>query len=244
MKTKVLGKALEVLELVAWSDGPLSLKSLCRESGLSLATASRLSADLVEAGLMRKSGYRSFEPSLGLIHLGQRAMLNYVFPKKANRLLRARCKALGLKGGLAGIFKDRVVYLYNSAHDEAPDRLGMPFTGHPFNSNIALVVLGASRGKKAALRVLRESAGRHLKGIALKNSIESFKARLESLEREGHSFLDGGAYWNASVPLRWREQTLGLALYGSPDEAKEPARLIREVKRLRDDVEETLLNQS
>jgi DNA-binding IclR family transcriptional regulator len=65
MKTKVLGKALEVLELVAWSDGPLSLKSLCRESGLSLATASRLSADLVEAGLMRKSGYRSFEPSLG-----------------------------------------------------------------------------------------------------------------------------------------------------------------------------------
>jgi DNA-binding IclR family transcriptional regulator len=108
MKIKALDKALGVLELVAWSDGPLALKAIADGLGLSVATASRLASDLVEAGLLRKSDYRRFEPALGLIHLGQRAMLNYVFPKKVNRMLRARCRATGLKGALAGIFKDRL----------------------------------------------------------------------------------------------------------------------------------------
>jgi hypothetical protein len=118
----------------------------------------------------------------------------------------------------------------------------MPFTGTP-STPISRWSSSELRGEEGGLARLRESAGRHLKGIALKNSIESFKARLEASSAKA-TLSRRRRLLERERPLRWREQTLGLALYGSPDEAKEPARLIREVKRLRDDVEETLLNQS
>jgi len=241
MKIKSLAKAIDILELVAWADGPVSLKSISSGLGLSGATASRLASDLTEAGLLRKSGYRSFEPALGMIHLGQRAMLNYVFPKKVNKILHSRCRSTGLQGDLAGVFKSHLVYLYNSAHDEATGRLGLPYTGQLFNSNIALVVLATKYGEAEALRLLRGSLVEKDSAFS-KDAVNSFKGRLGMLAEFGYSFLDGGSYWNACMPLRWREETLGLALYGAPGEIEERDRLVFEVKRLRADIEEMLLN--
>ena len=242
MKLKLLAKTLALVDEVAMAEGPLSLKEISANLKLSLPTASRIASDLVEAGLLRKCGYHSFAPALGLIHLGQRATLNYIFPKKANRIIASRCRSTGLKGALAGVHKDRLVYLYNSSHDETPGRLGLPFVNHPFNSNIALVVLAASKGRKIALETLRKSLRKEGDGRPVKTSMDSYAERIAMLESEGHSLLDGGDFWNACVPLRWKDETLGLAFYASPKEARTKARLVLETKRLLADIEEALLN--
>lgn len=242
MKLKLLDKALGFIDCLAMADSPVSLKEVSSKLKLSLATASRIGSDLVEAGLIRKCGYHHFAPALGLIHLGQRATLTYIFPKKVNRLIASRCRATGLKGALAGVSKDRLVYLYNSSHDEAPDRLGLPFVNHPFNSNIALVALASSQGRRKALEILKRSLREEGRGVPYGEALKSYSARIGMLEACGHSLLDGGSYWNACVPLEWRGESLGLAMYASPQEARSRERLISEVKRLRSDIEEALLN--
>ncbi len=242
MKLKLLGKALGFLDCVSMTERPLSLKEAAAKLEISLATASRIGSDLVEAGLLRKSSYHCFEPALGLIHLGQRATLKCVFPKKVNRLIASRCRSTGLKGALAGIYKDRLVYLYNSSHDEAPSRLGLPYVNHPFNSNIALVVLADSKGRKKALKILRKSLREEGDGRPFKQALKSYEERISMLEDEGHALLDGGSFWNACAPLKWKGETLGLALYASPEEARSKERLVFEAKRLRSDIEEALLN--
>ena len=244
MKSKLLRKTFELLDYVASCDGPASLKEMGQGLKSSPATCSRIASDLVEAGLLRKSDYHSFEPALGLIHLGQRATLNYIFPNKVNKLIVSRCRLTGFKGALAGVYKDRLVYLYNSSHDEAPGRLGLPFIGHPFNSNIALVVLTASLGREKAMAVLKSSLRRHGKALPFKETLDSYSERMSMLETEGYSLLDGGAFWNVCMPLRWRSEILGLALYASPESALKKESLIHETQRLLSDIEEALLNSA
>lgn len=240
MKSKLLAKAFAFLDLACAAEEPLSLKDAAKSLKLSAATASRVGSDLVEAGLLRKSGYRSFEPALGLLHLGQRALLRNVFPKKALRLVSSRCRAEGLDGALAGVFKDRLVYFFNSSHDER--RPGLPYVNQPFNSNIALVSLCVSQGRERALAVLKKSLLENGDGRPEAAAAKSYSERLDALEREGFSFLDGGSFWNACVPLKWRGEAFGLALYASPEAARSKARLVSEAFRLRSDVEELLLN--
>ena len=56
MKNKLLEKTFLVLEAIAASPEPVSLKDLSTTLGLNISTASRITADLVEAGYVTKSG--------------------------------------------------------------------------------------------------------------------------------------------------------------------------------------------
>ena len=97
MKNKLLEKTFLVLEAIAASPEPVSLKDLSTTLGLNISTASRITADLVEAGYVTKSGYRHFEAALGLIRLGQNAINSSPLPRTVNPLIRAKAEALGVK---------------------------------------------------------------------------------------------------------------------------------------------------
>jgi len=242
MKSKLLRKATSMLEIVSESDAPLSLKELEAALGLGQATASRIASDLVESGLLRKISYRNFAPGLGLIRLGQRASLNYAFLKKVNRLLDSRARGLSFGSALAGVAGRRLVYLFNSLHDDSPGRLGLPYSNTVCNSNIALVSLACSLGRKKAMTALRESLRSEGADLPFKAMLESYSKRIDMLESEGFSLLDGGSFWNCCVPLRWRSDVLGLALYAAPAKAVSKDRLVSETRKLLADVEELLLN--
>ena len=74
MKNKLIGKTLQILEIIAASPEPRSLKSISAESGVASGTLSRIVADLCEYGLIEKFGYHQVRPSIGMIRLGQDAM--------------------------------------------------------------------------------------------------------------------------------------------------------------------------
>ena len=243
MKNKLLGKAFLVLEEIAASMSPLSLKLLSTRLGIHASTLSRITNDLVEAGYLRKANYREFEPALGLIYLGQRAMVNCHFPKKVNRLIRGRCKTAKLQGAVAGVFKDRLVYMYNSSHEEAGDKAGMPFTCHPHSSNIALVVLAKRFGKTKALKVLEDSLTRYAPESDLQERLHFFDGRITELDAEGYSLWIAKDSWNVCVPVVWDDEVFGLALYTTPELAGTKERLIMETSLLAHRVNDLLLDR-
>ncbi len=241
MRDKVLGKAFLVLEELTEADSPLTLKELSLRLGMNASTLSRIANDLVEGGYLRKASYRSFEPALGLIHLGQRALLNCQFPKKVSRLVCARCRATGLKGALAGVFKDRLVYLYNSSHEGSGRSAGMPFSYLTHKSNIALAVLARRHGRKEALRILKGSLKRSGQE-ASEELLRSFASRMDQLESEGCSFLDGEDFWNVAAPVEWQGEVYGLSLFGSKGSRGSERGLVKETLSLAASVREALLN--
>ena len=243
MKNKLLGKTFLVLEEIAASTSPLSLKLLSARLKMHPSTLSRITGDLVEAAYLRKTSYRDFEPALGLIYLGQRATLNCYFPKKVNKLVRAHCQGTKIKGALAGVFKGCLVYLYISDSDHA-DRAGMPFVNQPHTSNIALTVLGVRHGKKEALKILRESLLRNVPKLPLRDNLRFYSERLDALAEKGYSLWDGKSYWNVCHPISWQGDIFGLSLFCGSDGQLSKEQLVRESSRLAERIREFLLNKT
>jgi len=242
MENKLLKKAFGILERLASSDGPVRFKDLKESLGLPQSTLSRALSDLVEAGYLKKSGYSRFELDVGLIYLGQRAMLNCQFPRKLNRLVASRCRATGARGALATLFKDRLVYFYNSSHEESRRAAGMPYVNHPHGSNIALAILGRLHGKEAALSILEDSMRRHEPGLPLKERLAFFSERLDEFLEKGYSLWLGEGFVNAAVPVEWQGGVCGLSLLCDGARPADAARIAKETLSLASSVKEALLN--
>ena len=114
MKNKLLEKTFQVLEAISASGGPVTLKELGQKLSINTSTLSRIAADLVEAGYVFKADYRSFEPALGMIRLGQNAAYSSHLPRVVNPMVKAHVERLGVQGAFAGIDSNQVVYLYRS----------------------------------------------------------------------------------------------------------------------------------
>ncbi|MHC4914012.1 MAG: helix-turn-helix domain-containing protein, partial [Planctomycetota bacterium] len=109
-----LDKVFSVLDVIASSDGAVSLKELSGRTGHHPSTLSRILANLVEIGYVRKDSYREFSLDLGLIPLGQKALTHFPLPRLANPLIRGAAGRLDVHGALAGLHRGRLVYLYRS----------------------------------------------------------------------------------------------------------------------------------
>ncbi|MEI3002230.1 MAG: helix-turn-helix domain-containing protein [Victivallis sp.] len=144
MKNKLLEKTFQVLEAVAASPEPVSLKELSGRLGINSSTLSRIAADLVETGYLTKAGYRNFEPALGLIRIGQNAVHSSHLPRTVNPLVRSRVDELGVNGAFAGIESGQVVYLYRSDAFSDENRIGLPYRVPLYRSNIAIAILAMS----------------------------------------------------------------------------------------------------
>ena len=212
MKNKLLEKTFQVLEAVAASPEPVSLKELGGRLGINASTLSRIASDLVEAGYFTKSGYRRFEPALGLIRVGQNAVHSSHLPRTVNPLIQARAEELGVNGAFAGIERGQLVYLYRSDAFSRNSRFGLPYRIPLYRSNIAIAILAMGLAEEEALDCFR----RDIRAWNGKESeLDEIKPLLEHVVRNGYLFRrEPEDHWNITFPVEYGGAFYGLAFYG------------------------------
>lgn len=209
MKNKLLDKTFQVLETVASSPEPVSLKELGEHLKIPAGTLSRIASDLVEAGYLTKSGYRCFEPALGLIRIGQNAVYGSRLPRTVNPLVRSSAEALGVNGAFAGIERGQVVYLFRS---DAFSEDQFPFRAPLHRSNIAIVILAMSQPPGEALEWFRRDIRAR---NAEESELDEIAPLLEHVVRNGYLFRrEPEAHWNITFPVEYGGKFYGLAFYG------------------------------
>lgn len=212
MKNKLLDKTFQVLEAVAASPEPVSLKELSGRLGINASTLSRIASDLVEAGYLTKPGYRCFEPALGLIRLGQNAVHSSHLPRTVNPMVKNRAEELGVNGAFAGIERGQLVYLFRSDAFSGESRIGLPYRVPLYRSNIAIAILAMSLPAEEALEQFRGDI-RARNGNAAE--LDEIKPLLEHVVRNGYLFRrEPEARWNITFPVEYGGRFYGLAFYG------------------------------
>jgi DNA-binding IclR family transcriptional regulator len=207
-----LEKVFAVLEVVASGDGPVTLKAIAKRTGHHPSTVSRILADLAEIGYVRKESYREFSLDLGLVPLGQKALSHFPPARLAGPLIAEAAGRLGCHGALAGMHRDRLVYLVRGAPGEAAGALAEDFRYPLHRSNCALALL-ASRPEEQARRLLAESLAAE-SGRRSARRLEELLERLAAARRDGYSVLVEEHGWNVAFPLVYRSRPLAAALYG------------------------------
>ena len=215
MKNKLLEKTFQVLEAVAASPEPVSLKELSGRLGINSSTLSRIAADLVETGYLTKAGYRNFEPALGLIRIGQNAVHSSHLPRTVNPLVRSRVDELGVNGAFAGIESGQVVYLYRSDAFSDENRIGLPYRVPLYRSNIAIAILAMSLPPGEALERFRADIHARHAEHAAKADLAEIRDLLEHVARNGYLFRrEPEARWNITFPVEYGGQFYGVSFYG------------------------------
>ena len=215
MKNKLLEKTFQVLEAVAASPEPVSLKELSGRLGINSSTLSRIAADLVETGYLTKAGYRNFEPALGLIRIGQNAVHSSHLPRTVNPLVRSRVDELGVNGAFAGIESGQVVYLYRSDAFSDENRIGLPYRVPLYRSNIAIAILAMSLPPGEALKRFRADIHARHAEHAAKADLAEIRDLLEHVARNGYLFRrEPEARWNITFPVEYGGQFYGVSFYG------------------------------
>ena len=219
MKTLILKKTFAVFEALTRARDPLSLKEICAQTGITPPAASRLLADLVEAGYVHKVSYRTFEPGLGMIELGQSSLRHNFFPQNAILRLHSELQLMGCGGALAGMFNDRLVYLYHSFFEKEHRISSLPLPEQALShSNIALVILSVHYGAEKARDMLLADADAHFTGTARERRRNSILRRIEEFQRDRHAvWLDDSGHWNLCFPLMDGAQVYGLSFLGDGD---------------------------
>ena len=230
MKTLVLNKTLRIFETLARAENPLTLKELCRRTGVTPAAASRLLSDLTERGYVRKVSYREFEPGLGMIDLGQSALRHNFFPQNAIRFLHEELQRIGIGGALAGMFDDRLVYLYHSLYEKGKHITMLPIPEQPLSrSNIALVILCSRYGPEKAKEMLCSELHEQEPEGEAEQRERSILQRIEAFQKDHFAVWENGGYgWNICFPLIDGAQVYGLSFLGDPTLKTIPPRLFLE----------------
>jgi DNA-binding IclR family transcriptional regulator len=228
MKNKLIGKTLQILEIIAASPEPRSLKSISVESGVTSGTLSRIVADLCEYGLIEKFGYHQVRPSIGMIRLGQDAMTNFSLPRIVPPLLRAHAESVEAKGAFAGVHHGKLVYLYNSGGRAAGGPLGLPYWEPLLRSRLAAVILGTrySDDELNALISSQFSADSDA-------HINFFLDNCHSVRKNGYlAYRELGRGWSVNFPVSCNGQVYGVSLFGQDADQCNLERMIFETSLL------------
>ena len=233
MKNKLLGKTLQVLETIASSPEPRSLKSIADELGLASGTLSRIVADLCEYGLIEKFGYHQVRPSLGMIRLGQDATTNFSLPRIVPPLIRSHAEAVEAHGAFAGVHHWKLVYLYNSGgrgEKSSGTPLGLPYWEPILRSRLAATILGTQHDADAMDALLRQQFAT-LEGVT--QHIELFLENCRKVRKNGYiAYREFGRGWSVNFPVRCNAQVYGVSLFGQDAEHCNLERMIFETSLL------------
>ena len=230
MKNKLIGKTLEVLEVIAASAEPRSLKSISAKLNISAGTLSRIIADLCEYGLIEKFGYHKVRPSLGMIRLGQDAMTNFSLPRIVPPLIRSHAEAVESQGAFAGVHHWKLVYLYSSAaHGGNPGgTLGLPYWEPLWRSRLAAAVLGTQYEEHELLPLFRE------RFADLAPAQETFfHENCRMVRKNGYiAYRELGRGWSVNFPVWCNTNVYAVALFGQDAEHCNLERMIFETSLL------------
>ncbi len=233
MKNKLLEKTFQALEAIALSHKPITLKELSGRLDLNISTLSRIAADLIEAGFVAKSGYRHFEPALGLIRLGQNAMNSSILPRTINPLIKARAEALGVNGAFAGMEHGQLVYLYRGDAFSEEQKIGLPWHVPLFRSNIAITILGRSTSKEEALAMLGRSVKEEDYDNSPKADMNEIEELLDHVTKNGYLMRrEPLNRWNICFPVEYGGRCYGVSFYGDRADERNFDRLLFECSLL------------
>jgi DNA-binding IclR family transcriptional regulator len=221
---KVLLQGLELLRLLAQSNGPVSATALAQITGQHPSTVSRLLSGLVKAGYLRKPDYHSFSVDLGLATLFGRMRTHFPLTTKPRAVLAAQAAKLpGMRLSLATLHEHQLVYwLAVDAGQEPADLL---VGGYPLHlSSIALRILLDLPAAEAEswLAVSRRWHGWDQPTAAVPGDAPSVLAAARGLMQYGCLPLSGWqapGHLSAAVPVRSPDgRPLVLALSGHPSD--------------------------
>lgn len=232
MKNKLLDKTLQVLEVIASSPEPRSLKSISSDLGLAPGTLSRIVSDLCEYGLIEKFGYHQVRPSLGMIRLGQDAMTNFSLPRIVPPLIRSHAETAEASGSFAGMHNWKLVYLYNSAgrgvqNSEQP--LGLPYWEPVLRSRLAAAILGTQHEEADLKELLKRR-------FCFKNAspnTDFFLENCRQVRQNGYiAHREFGRGWSVNFPVWCNAHVYGVSLFGQDAEHCNLERMIFETSLL------------
>lgn len=231
MKNKLIGKTLEVLETIASSAEPRSLKSISAELNIAAGTLSRIVADLCEYGLIEKFGYHKVRPSLGMIRLGQDAVTNFSLPRIVPPLIRSHAESVESQGAFAGVHHWKLVYLYSSAVrvGNAGEPLGLPYWEPLLRSRLAAAVLGTRYAESELEPLIRE----HFANETSRGQDVFFLENCRQVRKNGYiAHRELGRGWSVNFPVRCNASVYAVSLFGQDAEHCNLERMIFETSLL------------
>ena len=229
MKNKLLGKTLNVLEVIASSPEPRTLKSISAELGMTTGTLSRIIADLCEYGLVEKFGYHRVRPSLGMIRLGQDAMTNFSLPRIVPPLIRSHAESAEAHGSFAGVHNWKLVYLYNSGEKKLEPSLGLPYWEPVLRSRLAAAILGTQYDEA----MLKQLMAQHFASESELEHADFFLKNCRQVRQNGYiAYREFGRGWSVNFPVWCNAHVYGVALFGQDAEHCNLERMIFETSLL------------
>jgi DNA-binding IclR family transcriptional regulator len=117
LRSRSLGHGLAVLQCLVAADHPLTATEVAGRCGVHQTTASRILADLISIGYVRRVAYREFAPDFGLLSLGLDAARHFdVLNKPRAAMERAARMCPGLGVSLCMLWRDKLLYFDQAAH--------------------------------------------------------------------------------------------------------------------------------
>jgi len=181
-------RALDLLELLAASDGEVGLSVLADQAGLVLPTAHRLMRTLINRGYARQATSRRYVLGPGLVHLGERAgraIGLWMRPRLAELV-----DSIGETANVAMLDGDRVVYIA-----QVPSRHSMRmFTEvgrrvHPHSTGVGKALLAKLPDDR--LRSLVQQAGMPAQTSRTCTDVDSLARELEQIRERGYAVDHG-----------------------------------------------------
>jgi DNA-binding IclR family transcriptional regulator len=209
VKSTLLDKSFNILERIAVSPEPVTLKELAADLGLNTSTVSRIASDLAARNLIRKAGYHSFVPSTGLLFLGQCAKDTPLI-RAVSALLEERTKELNADICFSGIAVHSPVHLCKKVHHESDwvhNRLPL------WRSPLAAAVLykDAVAAEEYFNAVISEEKSR----IDQQQESAVFNSMLKRISQDGCFILkDPRIGWSVTYPVHTEDQAFAVSLSG------------------------------
>lgn len=185
-------RGIEILRLLVEAGEPMSPTELARKVGLHQSSVSRALATLADAGYVRKTVNRRFEPDFGVLTLAA-AVANFPLTRKPRAVVEeAAARLPGVLVTLSILWRGQILYFLRAdgTHDEV-DFWGANFPLHQSAPGMRMLL---SVPEEAALQHLRGSRDRsgwpQVEGITPANEVDALRQARELLDHDT-LILDG-----------------------------------------------------
>lgn len=223
MKNLLLVKVKAVLEAIAAAPQPTALNELAKSLNLPLPTLSRITADLVEMGLVDKIDYHHLAPGLGMLRLGECARQNIPLIQQVVPLCQRFAAQYGNISFIIAAISGNSIFQIYSSNPAFSDSAIL------WSSGIATVLLAAS-GKD-----LSQAQQCYLQKFPQAEIAEKliFEREFESVLQKKHLFrISTMRLWSLSMPFNYHNNSCGVSFFGNAPKDTSPERFIFECAKL------------
>jgi DNA-binding IclR family transcriptional regulator len=116
VQNQSLGRGFAILDILVRASAPLTASHIARSTGMHQTTASRILADLIRAGYVRRVSYQQFAPDYGLLALGVESARHFpVLTRPRLAMEHAARMCAGLTVSLTMYWRDQLLYFDQAA---------------------------------------------------------------------------------------------------------------------------------